>query len=350
MKQLLVMALLTLVLSGCNPAFVDVRNEVISSEIVLPENEHAYSATWLSSSIIIFLKYLNIADFDPEYYYDPNTIVVNEEMYAYNVDTQEWIKLNPDPMPKCHAQDIQSLQRLPNGKLGLVQSCRGPIFLDILQEFDISSQTMQVLFRNNVSPYVTLRGIGPYAHSPDMTEWVQEYPIGMYLNNQLFYIKLGEKPQRIVPDFLRAMTPAWSPHNREVAFWGTANYHGDNDPEINYTWDLVGIASYPWDLYMSSPQGDNVHLVLSSIENPGDIAWSPTRNVIAFSGTLKGMDGLWFLDPVTSEVTRIWNERVGFDWSPDGKRIVATYVDYSDDVEIKDVRAYLIQVPEAHSK
>ena len=350
MIKLLAIGVLALVLTGCKSTFMEVSNEVTYSDIVLSDSEHSYVATWLSSNTIIFLKYLNYTDFDPEFRFDPSTLVVHEEMYSYNVNTQEWKKLSPNPMPKCHAQDIQSLQRLPNGKLGLVQNCRGPIFLDILQEFDISSQTMQVLFRNNVSPYVTLRWIGPYSYSPDMSEWVQEYPIGRFLSNQLFYIKLGEKPQRIVPDFLRAMTPAWSPHNREIAFWGTASYHGDNDPELKYTWDIVGLASYPWDLYISSPQGDNVHIVLSSIENPGDIAWSPTRNVLAFSGTLKGVDGLWFLDPVTLEITRIWNERVGFDWSPDGTQIVTTYVDYSDNAEIKDVRAYLIQVPEAYSR
>ena len=347
MKKLWIFGILTLLLSGCKSAFTDVSKDVISSDIALPENEHYYSAIWLSSNTIIFSKYLTNGDFDPNYLFNTSTNVINNELYSYTLDMQEWKKFELSRYLDCHALDIRNLERLPNNKLGLIQSCRG-LKLNVIQEFDISSHILQTLFKNTVSPNTEIKWVGPYAFSPDMTELMQEYPVGSYLSNQLYYIKLGEKPQRIVPDFLRAMTPAWSPHNREIAFWGTASYHGDNDPELKYTWDIIGLASYPWDLYISSPQGGNVRLVLASIENPGDIAWSPTKNIIAFSGTVKGVDGLWFFDPVTLAVTRIWNERVSFGWSPDGSQIVITYVDYSDFPEVKDVRANLIQVPEAY--
>jgi hypothetical protein len=344
MKRLLVLSFITLLVLGCKSSFTDVSSEMNFSNISLPENKHAYSATWLSKNTIIFVKKLVDDDFDHDYLFNPKSIVVLDELYSYDLDTHEWEKFALDTNLDCHAQDIGWLARLPNNKLGLVQSCRG-ITLDIIQEFDLSNHETRALFKNNISPNMEIKWVGSYAFSPDMTELVQEYPIGRFLSNQLYYIKLGEKPRQIFPNFIRVMYPDWSPHNREIAFWGTENYSDNENPDLKTTQDIVGLASYPWNLYISSPEGNDVRLMFSSIENPGGISWSPTKDIIAFSGEFEGKQGLWLFDPVSLEITRIWNKQVGFSWSPDGTRIIATYLKHSDYPQIEEQSVDIIEIP-----
>lgn len=330
MKHLLILSFLMIFISSCKTSFTDISHEVKSSNVPLPENQHLYySSAWLSENTIVFLKELEDKDFNHDYLFNPESIVVLDEIYSYNVITQEWANVDLGNKLDCHAQDIGYLERLPNNKLGLVQSCRGS-GIDVILEFDISTGEIRTLFKNNTSPNVEIKWIGSYAFSPDMTELVQEYPIGRYLSNQLYFIKLGEKPQQIFTNFIRVMIPAWSPYNREIAFWGTERYGDEKGTDLKTTEDIVGLASHPWDLYISSPEGDNVRLMLTSIEDPAGISWSPTKNIIAFSGKFERTEGLWLFDPVSLEITRIWKKRVGFSWSPDGTKIITTYPDIDE--------------------
>jgi dipeptidyl aminopeptidase/acylaminoacyl peptidase len=333
---------------GCKSSFTDVSKQVNSSSISLPESKHVYSATWLSDSTIVFVRSLEGKDFDHDYLVNPKSIVVNEELYLYDIETQKWERILLGNELNCHAQDVGLLKRLPNNKLGLLQTCRNS-GRGVIREIDMLTKDTQILFDNHTYPNADVDVVMTYAFSPEMTELVQEDATGRFLDNQLYYIELGEKPKQIFSDFIRAMTPAWSPYNREIAFWGTENFHGDKDPDLKTSWDITGLATYPWDLYIASPEGGNVRILLSSIEDPAEISWSPTKNIIAFSGKFEKKDGLWLLDPVSLEITRIWNKRVGFSWSPDGTKIITTFVKQSldnfPDIAIEEQSVKIIEVP-----
>jgi Tol biopolymer transport system component len=86
--------------------------------------------------------------------------------------------------------------------------------------------------------------------------------------------------------------------------------------------EILGLNSSPWDLYTSSPDGSNPKKILSSINDPGKIKWSPKEKIIAFAGKFSGVMGIWLVDPAQSKVTRIWSTGGDFDWSPDGSKIV----------------------------
>ncbi len=348
MKRLWTLSLLMFFVSSCNSGFIDVSNKVKYSNITLPENKHVYFVTWLSANTLVFVKDLDDKDFDHDYLYDPKSIVVMDDLYSYNIETHKWELINLGNELNCHAQDIGMLERLPNNKLGLLQTCRNS-GRGVIREIDIFTKNTQILFDNHTYPNADVDVVMTYAFSPEMTELVQEDATGRFLNNQLYYIKLGEKPKQIFSDFIRAMTPAWSPYNREIAFWGTEDFHGDKDPDLKTSWDISGLAAYPWNLYISSPEGNNVRTLISSIEDPAGVSWSPTKNIIAFSGKFKNQDGLWLIDPVSLEVTRIWNKRVGFSWSPDGSKIITNYVKQSldnfPDITIGEQTVNIIEVP-----
>lgn len=239
MKRLLILSFLVVFVSGCKASFTDVSNEVKSSTILLPDNKHLYSMAWLSNNTIIFIKHLEDEDFDHDYLFNPESIVVLDEIYSYDIDTQEWENVVLGNELNCHAQDISLLERLPNEKLGLVQSCRANS-LGVIRELDLSTYETRILFKNHTYPNIDVRIVGSYSFSPGMNELVQESPVGNYLNNELYYIKLGDMPQRIFSEFIRVMQPAWSPHNREIAFWGTESYYDDKDPRpknyFGYNW------------------------------------------------------------------------------------------------------------------
>jgi hypothetical protein len=288
--------------------------------------------------MILIIKDLYREDFDQDYLVNPKSHVIMEELYSYNIDEQGWTKIPITP-ENCHSGDI-GVDRLPNGNIGLVYSCRNDNKA-IIREFDISMENAKTLFENNISPNWEIGIVGSYAFSPDMSEFVQEDATGNYLDNQLYYIVPGKPPKQIVPDFIRAMMPAWSSESREIAFWGTADYYGGKKP-TDATWQ--GLLFAPSKLYLSSPEGNNARAILSDIEDPSGIAWSPTKNIIAFACKFKGVEGLWLIDPTTLEVTRIWNKRVGFSWSPDGKKIVISDADY-DSGKYKNASINIIELP-----
>jgi Tol biopolymer transport system component len=162
---------------------------------------------------------------------------------------------------------------------------------------------------------------GQFSFAPDMSELIQEDMTGRFLSNMLFYRK-GDTSTQIISNFTRAMYPDWSPHKREISFWGTESYPGGSPHNFTTLPEILGLNSYPWDLYISTPEGTNLIKVLSSVEDPGSIKWSPKENVIAFSGTIDGNPGVFLIDPETPKVKRFWSKAGDFDWSPDGSKMV----------------------------
>lgn len=325
MKQLpLFCSILVLVLAtACQPVssvssmFTDISSEVRSTRVLPSEPGNYFYPVWVTDQKVVFL----VVPFGQNYFLD---IPPNEpNLQVYDVTNQTWEKKPLDLDPDCRRGVFYFLQRLPNQRLGFVEVCRPYDSTQerrIIREMDITTGQSSTLVESSPG----IREIGRFSFSDDMSEVIQEDMANHILSNKLFY-RGGETLIQIVPDFVRAAGPAWSPHARQIAFWGTEDYYGKKPDDFTSLSDIGGLALYPWDLYISTPEGTQLHKVLSSVQSGLPVKWSPTENVIAFSGIYQNTPGLWLLDPNSLEVTRIWSimgDYDFFDWSPDGSKLI----------------------------
>jgi hypothetical protein len=312
MKQISIFCICVIfaMLTSCQTRFSDMSNQQKSTPINFAEKGFYYSPTWISDNTIVF-NYKTSED--PPRYPD----IVIPDLRFYNLEKGIWKKIVVKADQNCPWLGFGFLQRLPDNNLGFIRMCtNNGDMTDTLQEMDITTAEIKTLMGTEYA-----RSPGQFSFSPDMSELIQENMTGRFLSNQLFYTK-GSVSTQIVPDFIRAMYPNWSSYDREIAFWGTKTYPGSKPTEFKTLPEILGLSSSPWDLYISTPEGLNPQKVLSSIENPGLIKWSPKKKIIAFAGEFSGVPGIWLVDPATSKVTRIWAKSSDFDWSPDGSKMV----------------------------
>ena len=305
-------------LTACQSRFLDHSRQQPSTSIDPPKDTYVFSsAVWLSDEIIVFA----LDDSDRTM---PNPFLI------YNMGSQTWERLNVSSNPNCQAAGFGFLERLPNGNVGYVNTCiANGLETRTIDEINISSGQIQTLLDSGL-----IRVAGKFAFSPDMTELVQEDMISRFLSNKVFYRK-DDRLVQIAPNFLRAMYPDWSPHERQIAFWGTESYPGGNPKDFTTLPEILDLSSYPWDLFISTPEGDNIVKVFSSVADPMLIRWSPTERKIAFSGIIDDAPGVFILDLKTSEVTRVWSRSADFDWSPAGTEIIVLNSEKDKDGNIK---------------
>ena len=307
--QLLFFIPMMLLMTGCHANYLDMAGQLEVTVLKL-DTGYYFSPTWMSNGKIVF-NYAASMD-----YASQDTIVPTLRIYDINEKT--WSDISVSNSDNCYILNYLFLQELPNHHLGFLSTCLprdSDVFYKI-QSINIITGDTKVLVATE------FRGApGTFTFSPDMAEMVQENSIGKYLSNQLFYNK-GETWIRILPNFTRAMFPDWSPLYREIAFWGTEAYPGGNPDDFKTLPQILNLSIYPWDLYVSTPNGEDSQKILSSVSDPYKIKWSPNEKTIAFSGTYANSPGVWIINPTTHELTRIWSKRADFDWSPDGNSIV----------------------------
>lgn len=303
-------AILEIVLvTSCQPIFTDssTREKITSINL---EDGYYFGPTWMSDNIIVFDYATSIDNNYQE--------TVKPKLRFYDIDGTIWKEIPIPDDENCRLLNFVFLQKLPDQNLGFLNTCLTDNGTDIhtIREMDIATGEIKTL----VEPEF-IKTPGEFSFSPDMSELIQEKMVGRYLSNQIFH-KQGNKWTQIVPDFTRAMYPDWSPNDREIAFWGTEKYKGGDPKDFTTLQEILGLSSYPWDLYISTPEGIFLKKILSSILDPGSVKWSPEGEDIAFSGTINRTQGIWLINTVTTELTRVWSKRGDFDWAPDGKNIV----------------------------
>jgi hypothetical protein len=333
------LVVLTWSLAGCDNAaldaasgFADITDDVMDSAQLLPTPKGSYEwdVAWLEGNQIAFL-------YAPE----PSFRRWERQIVLYTLRTEEWRILQLPKPSQCDWVGGAILERLPNGKLGFVHGCHvyqdnitGEI--DTLYMWNDRTDTMQALQR-----YPEDFHAGAYTLSPDMSDLIQESPVGEGLNNQMYQISQDGQRQRLFPNWQRVASPSWSPDGRTIAFVGTETYPGGKSDDFTTFGEIASLAYYPWNIYLMGVDGENVHIILSEVR--GSVKWRPQSRLLSFVGTYKDQDGIWVLNLDTLKVTQIWPYAAAYDWSPDGQQMVVIERRKQDGMEL--THPVIVDVP-----
>ncbi len=297
--------------SGCgSKLYQDISSTVSAQQLSVPEGEYE-SVAWLDEDHIAFI-------YRPEELM-PDDLGTDFRISIFEISGGKTTTLPHISIPSiCFSSSaISELTRLPDSSLGFVFRCRS--------ENGISGTLFMWDFNQNA--YVELQNYPEFSarnfsFSPDMSKLIQENGVGGGLNNELYLVDFENAVTKLLPEFKRARSPAWSYDGKTIAFAGTK----ENQQNTNVaTWqDIESLAYYPWDIYLMDSDGSNVRILLPLVGNVYDLKWSPTNsNFLLFGGTaFDEVDGVWLLDISDKSVKRLWTENTRFDWSPDGSKIV----------------------------
>ena len=295
---------------GCGPKnYHDISASISSQPLPVPEGEYT-SVAWLDEDHIAFIS-------------RPEELISDDlgtdfKISIFEISSGKTITLPHISIPSsCFpSSTISELTRLPNGSLGFVFRCRSENGLSgSLHVWDKNS--------NSIVEWQSLPDFSPrsFSFAPDMSQFIQEDGVGGGLNNELHLVNSEKKIIRLLQDFKRARSPAWSSDGTTIAFAGTKANPENTDLK---TWqDIESLAYHPWDIYLMDPDGSNVRILLPSVGNAYDLKSSPTNsNLLLFGGTsFDNADGIWLLDIAHMSVERVWTENTYYDWSPDGSKI-----------------------------
>lgn len=316
-----------LALAGCESRFVDISGQQQPMSFELPGKNPYLSFAWISEDKIVF-------NYDVLLGVQKPSEITFPEFHVYDLKKQEWEKIIIGEGECDWRLRIVHIQRLPNGNIGYWRTCTENGYdSEKRQEMNIESGKITDI---DIEP---IGAPGRISYSPDMAEFIQQDEAGHPLNGKLFY-RNGSVTTQLVPDFFRAMYPQWSPHRREVLFFGLEK-DPSKDNNSGPIWQTLLFA--PNNLYIATPEGKDVKKILSDIEG-GSAKWSPKENIFAFSGKYSGTEGIWLVNPDTLKMIRVWNKSEKFDWSPDGDKMLIVETKYGSDFMITSQKPLIISI------
>ena len=301
-----VLAILTfLLLSGCqSPGYEDATAKVTANVLDLPPAYYE-SVAWLNQGEIAFT------------YRQPEEREGTTRVALLNLETGQLEDIILPPQREdCFPAGswINRLSRLSTGDLAYTYFCReNPGGL--AGELSMWDRESRVITRLLDYPDF---GPGPFSMSPDMTEVLQENPVGGILANELHRFEMDGTGQRLVPDFKRAGSPSWAPDGQSFIFAGTKSTPFDSPEDFD---DVEGLALSPWTIYEMRADQSELQELLSGLSR-SILKWSPNGDKIAFAGEFQNKRGIWMLERNSGEISLIWQAAASFDWSPDGKSMV----------------------------
>jgi hypothetical protein len=84
----------------------------------------------------------------------------------------------------------------------------------------------------------------------------------------------------------------------------------------------MDLLYHPWELYIMGPDDSVPRVLLPGVVDGFIHDWVPRSTWVTFSGEYQRAEGIWLVDVVTHQVTRLWPYRTAFDWSPDGRQML----------------------------
>jgi hypothetical protein len=300
--------------SKSSPIAQDMSTQIEFQEIPLVEGQYS-SAVWLESGKIT-LKYQPSLDITSQ----------NIELVFINQDGGEWNSIRFTKPEECDIGRYGRINKLPDGRLGFVYDCT-------IREPSWKSYYSLYAWNADAGNYEQLLVYPRYFRATNFTvspltgEIVQERGGVTDIYPELYLTDIDGSWSQFVPEFFRAVTPAWSADGRQLAF--LANEVGPRERFSIFT-GLVGlnnILDYPWDLYLADEQLGDFRIILSGIQHPRLLRWSPDGKWLAFSGRFSQESGIFAFNPETRQLVRIWARNQWFDWSPDSTKLVTDMID-----------------------
>lgn len=319
---------------GCVPRNPDIQKFVIRKEVSIPLYYFYYDVIWVDDDLIALA-------YSPEY-----SIIQNDKILIYDLNANNIVDIPiPENSLNCQRGWVAgNLAKMPDGNLAFNTKCisdpsGGP---QILSRIDVTTGHQQQLYTYNKMSATHFSFIS-------MDELVQENAVGHPMSNEIYKISLAAQSKtRLIPNFLRARLPSWSSNNQLIAFWGTEKFPG-KEPEGLYTFqDIKRLVTYPWDLYVTDKDGNNAQKIFSSIDNAGDLSWSPKDNILAFGGTIRGTEGIWLFSVTGTGPFRVFDKSELFDWSPDGRKLVVVETKRAENESSNalPIKAYILELPD----
>ena len=283
-------------------------------------------ATWLPDGWIV-------VQYSP--YFNPSQL--DEQIWRIRADGSQFGPISLPNDPTCLHTTYHYPSALPDGRLGLVQSCdpfprRLDLFRTHLVGYDMATGHLTRLMATGVerfnagwvtwSPSMTRAMIEQIGGDCDSMTWLT--PTGIVPSG--IKVTIGGKNLRTDQAFrhetggsqqcAHADSPTWSPDGRQIAFLGSpAKRDAGGFPA----------AAGPADLYVMDPYQPTPRKVLSGIDDAGGLLWSPNGKWLAFSGTLSRGTGTWLFNPQTHMLLRASSRTlVPQGWAPTGQTIVST--------------------------
>jgi WD40 repeat protein len=297
------------------------------------------SATWLSSGWIVFSYEATVGDRD----FVP-------EIFQVRPDGTNLRKINLPDNPTCRDTEYRSPNALPDGRVGLTQTCgvaigTGPSAKYTIVAYDLVSRSLETLvplqdmihpgaasWNQNLTRAIGAQSSGICSSIAWLTRTGPEY--------LTIEIRDGARHWRLDQEFTeglsadcssqgRASLPSWSPDGATIAFMASPASIG-----------LSGQARLgaPWQLYLLDPESLAMRKVLDQIRGPSNLAWFPDGKWLAFSATISGKGaGTWLFSPSSREL-RALNQTVAESLasSPNGRQLIALIDDNSPNYPVRN--------------
>lgn len=303
-------ALLVLILGGCDgPDYEDLTGQLPVEQLDLPVAEYR-SLAWIDPEQIALVYRMEAS----------GELNADRRIGLFNLRTGALRDIAIPPLADdClpGPSGVDYLERLPDESIGFIQHCHRNGLSARLFVWDEATNTVRLRQAYN-PPFLARR----FTFSPDLKELIQEDAEGAGLNDNLVRVLEDGRYEEMLPDFVRARGPSWSPDGDSLAFSGTRAAPAGQGGLLRWR-QVESLARRPWDLFLMDTDSGELRVLLAEAGNIYQLNWSPVdAHLLAFAGDFHKTPGIWILDVDTLEVVRVWPENTEYDWSPDGRRMV----------------------------
>jgi len=214
----------TTLMTSCKPRLYQDVSDTVPQQLLPVQQGDYKSVAWLDNDHIAFI-------------YRPRELTANDLDIDFRVDIFEISSGKIETLPQIplpsgcfSSSSIYDLTRLPNGSLGLMFRCYSDNGISSKLYILDKGKDDFVIWQNYPKFLAT-----SFSFDPDMTQLIQENGIGG-TSNELYLVNSEKIITKLLPDFKRARSPAWSSDGKTIAFAGTKENSDNTDIT---TWFMI---------------------------------------------------------------------------------------------------------------